>query len=55
MKDLYIMDYCTAIVHHYFVESHIDVDDEYISSLGFNLNQVEWMYGNIDLVFHRIK
>lgn len=51
---LVVMDYNTASIHLYDCSPNIEMDDERIAQLGFNLDECYWMYGkNIDVVKHK--
>lgn len=48
------MDYNTASIHLYDCSPNIEMDDERIAQLGFNLDECYWMYGkDIDVVKHK--
>lgn len=54
MLELVILDYSTGTVHFYKVDSNCTVDDEYINSLGFDINSSSWMIANkIDMFEHK--
>ncbi len=53
MKKLIVLDYCIATVDIYDINDNINVDEEFIKSLGFNTNICEWMCGdNIEINYH---
>jgi len=53
VKTLVVLDYNTGTVHFYKHEEAAEVNDEVVSSLGFNLDECYWMDGkNIQTVHH---
>ena len=51
MRDLVVMDYSVGNVYTYSVPESIEVNDEYIESLGYNIDEVSWMcYKNTQIV-----
>ena len=53
MRKLIILDYKNKVVHDYIISSNINIDEEYISKLGFDSN-CEWMCGeDVDIIFHK--
>lgn len=54
MDKLVILDYCNGEVHYYNIKDNQNqIDDDYIESLGFNIDEVYWMIGNIKTTHHR--
>lgn len=52
-KTLMVLDYASGAVHFYNHEETAEVNDEVVSSLGFNLDECCWMDGkNIQMVTH---
>ena len=45
MENLIILDYSNASVHLYNVGPEANIDEEYISSLGFHTSNCAWMFG----------
>lgn len=43
---LIILDYSTSIVHFYKVDKSIEIDEEYISNIGYNPSNCAWMFGD---------
>lgn len=43
MRDLVVMDYSVGNVYTYSVPESIEINDEYIESLGYNIDEVSWM------------
>ena len=43
MRDLVVMDYSVGNVYTYSVPESIEVNDEYIESLGYKIDEVSWM------------
>lgn len=52
---LVILDYSTNIVHIYHVPAETEITDSYIEKLGFKLSQVNYILGNLDIIFHHIE
>lgn len=52
MKKLIVLEYSTSTVHIYNID-RLYVDDEYIESLGFNLEDCNWMKGDLDILYHK--
>ena len=54
MKKLVILDYSNDSVHFYNVASNVDIDEEYISNLGFHPSNCHWMFNkSIDIFYHK--
>lgn len=53
MKRLIILDHETDKVHVYHVNNPDSIDEEYISNLGFNLNNCNWMAGKFEVIKHK--
>ena len=53
MERLVIFDYNTSTIHIYDIEKEEPVTEEYISELGFNLDECYWMAGDIEFVKHK--
>ena len=52
MEKLVILDFNDASVHFYDVDSEADVDEEYISNLGFHT--CLWMFGDeMEIIHHK--
>ena len=50
---LVILDYNNGIVHYYNVEKEVEINEEYITNLGFNSDEICWMSGEeIDIFEH---
>ena len=50
---LVILDYNKGIVHYYNVEKEVEINEEYVTNLGFNSDEICWMYGEeIDIIEH---
>lgn len=55
LKDLVVFDYSTSEIHFYKVSFDVNIDDEYIESLGFNTNECYWMFSEfIDIIKHKV-
>lgn len=52
MKKLIVLKYSTGSVHIYNID-RLSTDDEYIESLGFSLNDCNWMEGDLDIFYHK--
>jgi len=52
MEKLVVMDYSSGQVHIYFVNKGLKIDDEFVCNLGFNLDEIYWMHGKCELVYH---
>ena len=54
MEKLVILDFCTASVHVYDVDSEANIDETYIENLGFNTNSCSWIFTeNMEITFHK--
>lgn len=54
MEDLVIIDYSTLSVHFYKVDSDANIDEDYITKLGFNTNSCSWMFAeDIGIIKHK--
>ena len=55
MKEkLVILEYSTQTVYIYNVDSGVNIDEEYISNLGFRISECAYMFGeNIQIVRHK--
>ena len=53
MEKLAILDYSTLEVHLYNTDPKVEVNEEYISDLGFHTSECSWMVGNIGVIFHK--
>ena len=54
MERLVIIDYTACSVHFYHVDSTANIDEEYISNLGYSPSGCSWMSGeDIDIQFHK--
>ena len=50
---LVILDYNKGIVHYYNVEKEVEINEECVTNLGFNSDEICWMYGEeIDIIEH---
>lgn len=53
MKKLVVLDYSDASVHIFDVLPDIEVDDEYVDSIGFNMSNCYWMLSDyLDIKYH---
>ena len=52
MEKLVIIDYSTISVHFYDVDTDANIDEEYISNLGFHTSECSWMFGESMDIFH---
>lgn len=51
---LIILDYSTSTVHFHKVDSSVEINEEYISNIGYNTGNCAWMYGDhIDTFKHK--
>lgn len=58
MEKLVVIDFlCQSVeVHIYNIASDIEVDEEFIESLGHDINHCQWAFGTkIDIVKHKGK
>ena len=54
MEDLVIIDYSTLSVHFYKVDSDANIDEYYITKLGFNPDGCSWMFAeDIGIIKHK--
>lgn len=50
---LVVLDYETSTIHVYGLDRETTIDEEYISNLGFNPINCNWMAGKIEVVKHK--
>lgn len=51
---LIILDYSTSMVHFYKVDNSVEINEEYISNIGYNPSNCAWMFGShIDTFKHK--
>lgn len=51
---LAVLDYEKEVVHLYNIAPGLEVDDDYISRLGFDPECCSWMFGTfVDVVKHK--
>ena len=43
IKTLIIMDYSTSKIHVYNIHADVDVSNDFIEKLGYNIDEVSWM------------
>lgn len=56
METLVILDYSTQTVHIYKVSVDLDIDYNYIHTLGYNPDTCSWMVGeDIEIIKHKGK
>ena len=54
MQRLVILDYSNSAVHFYTVDEHCYVTDDFIESLGFQLDEISWMLSDdLDVFKHK--
>ena len=53
MRTLIVLDTFDNEVHYYKVDDHVKVNDEYVSNLGYNLNDCSWACGKLDIISHK--
>ena len=54
MEKLIILNYADSSVHIYDVEGHRIIDEDFIDSLGFAIDECEWMSNSeIEIIFHK--
>lgn len=54
LKKLIILDYSTSKVHKYLVDSSVEtIEEEYIGKLGYNLDNIVWMFGDTEFIEHK--
>ena len=53
MEKLVILEYSTNTVHIYDINRAESIDDEYITQLGYNVDDCYWMTGQIGFAYHR--
>jgi len=53
MSQLVILNYSTSTIDVYNINSETMVDEAYITTLGYNLEECSWMYANeLSINFH---
>ena len=53
MKELVILNYNKSEVHFYNVDYDTDINEDYIKSLGYNIDECSWMSGEfINIIKH---
>lgn len=51
---LVVMDYSTDMVHFFDVDVNTNIDEEYLTMLGFHPSSCSWMTSkNIEILHHR--
>ena len=55
MERLVVLDHETARIHVYNIEREDYIDEEYISNLGFNPINCNWMAGEFEVIKHNQK
>ena len=54
MEKLVILDYNALDIHIYDVDSEVDIDEEYISDLGFHTSECSWMFcEELNIIHHK--
>lgn len=54
MEQLAILDFNTQEIHIYFCDPEADINEEYISNLGYHTSECSWMFGeNISIHHHK--
>ena len=54
MDKLVVLDYSVGTVDVYNIDmSYDDIEEYLVNKLGYNLNDCEWMVGNMDITFHK--
>ena len=54
IRTLIIMDYSTGKIHVYNIHADLDVTDDFIEKLGYNIDEVSWMITeNYDVEEHK--
>lgn len=54
MNKLVVLDYSVGTVDVYNIDmSYDDIEEYLVNKLGYNLNDCEWMIGNMDITFHK--
>lgn len=53
MERLVVLDHETARIHVYNIEREDYIDEEYISNLGFNPINCNWMAGEFEVIKHK--
>lgn len=44
MEKLVVIDYSDTSVHFFDIDSEANIDEEYISNLGFHTSNCSWMF-----------
>lgn len=53
MQQLVILNYTTSTIDIYNIENLVDVNDDYLSSLGYNPDECSWMWSDeLKVKFH---
>ena len=54
MRELVILDYNNSTVHFYIVDKCCNVNNDFIESLGFQLDEISWMLSDdLDVFKHK--
>lgn len=54
MEKLVILDFNTASVNVYDVDSKANIDEEYISNLGYHTSECSWMFAEeLNITYHK--
>ena len=51
MEKLIILDFSNSSVFVYDVASGTDINEEYVENLGYNIDNISWMVGNMSIHF----
>lgn len=53
MEKLVILDYSTNTVHIYNIDADLEISDEYVDSIGYNINNCYYIAGDIEIIEHQ--
>lgn len=51
MEKLIILDFSNSSVFVYDVAPGTDINEEYVENLGYNIDNISWMVGNMSIHF----
>ena len=51
MEKLIILDFSNSSVFIYDVAPGTDINEEYVENLGYNIDNISWMVGNMSIHF----
>jgi hypothetical protein len=53
MEKLVILDYSTNTVHIHNIDTDLEISDEYVDSIGYNISNCYYIAGDIEIIEHQ--